>query len=323
MNPERKNIYIASCHAEGGIYHYHMLPDGKLNAVSFTPMDRPMYMVISGKKMYILLQDPWDNGESALVTYDLDPQGRLENPSGMISTQGKEACHILVDGEDIYCANYSSGSVIKMPDMLVRHHGNGPNPERQEMAHPHFVGLTPDGDYVCVADLGTDSIYLYDREMNLHSRFRCPQGHGVRHLAFSRDGKYLFAVNELVSGVSVYAYHAGELEQLDTQSCVPANFFGETYAGAIRIHGNEVYVSNRGHDSIAIMKYEDETLYLESWFPCGGSYPRDFQFTGEFLVSANQLGDSVTVFDLQKDHHEVARLEMKAPLCVCVKENRR
>ena len=320
MKTDFNNVYIASCHKHGGIYHYHMYPDGRLDAVSFTPMDRPMYMAISGKKMYILLLDPWDNGESALVAYNLDAQGRLENPSGLISTRGKEACHILVDGEDIFCANYSSGSVIKMPDKRIQHHGSGPNADRQEMAHPHFVGLTPDGKYVCVADLGTDSIYLYDREMNLHSRTLCPLGHGVRHLVFSLDGKYLFAANELESTVSALSYEKGELKLLDTRSCVPAGFSGETYAAAIRVRENNLYVSNRGHDSIAIMRFEDQKLRLAEWFPCGGSFPRDFQFAGRFLICANQLGNTATVVDLEDRNREVFRLEMKAPLCVCVAE---
>lgn len=318
MNPEIYHVYLASCHREGGIYHYHIHRDGRMEEIAFTPMDRPMYMVLSEGKMYILLRDPWNRAESALVSYELDEEGRLGNPSCLLPVLGQEACHLLADGGEVYCACYHSGSVIKMPDTLIQHQGSGPNPDRQEMAHPHFVGLTPDGEYVCVADLGTETIYLYDRGMNLRSRVSSPSGHGVRHLAFSEDGKYLFAVNELISSVSVYAYRAGELKLLETQSCVPEEFSGETYAGAIRVRGNDVYVSNRGHDSIARMTFENQKLRLADWFPCGGSFPRDFQLAGNYLICANQLGNSVTVFALSENNREVARLPMRAPLCVCV-----
>lgn len=315
-----KNVYIASCHPGGGIYHYRMRRDGRLEEIAFTPMDRPMYMVISDRKMYILLRDPWGRRESALVICGLDEEGRLGNPSCLQPVNGQEACHLLADKGEVYCACYHSGSVVKMPDTLIKHEGSGPDPERQEMAHPHFVGLTPDGEYVCVADLGTDTIYLYDRAMNLHSKTAAPGGHGVRHLAFSEDGRYLFAANELVSGVSVYAYSPGELKLLDTVSCVPEDFRGETYAGAIRVRGNEIYVSNRGHDSIAVMRFEKGKLRLADWFSCGGSFPRDFQLAGNFLICANQRGDSVAVFDLDDNNREVNSLRIKTPLCVCVPE---
>ena len=138
-----QDIYIASYDRSGGIYHYKM-SDGKLHLAEITPMDRPSYMVVEGRRMYIVLREPFENGESGVISYDLEDSGKLVNPSKIVSTQGIGACHILTDNGEVYCANYSSGSVIRMPEQLIQHTGQGVNPDRQDGPHAHFVGLTPD-----------------------------------------------------------------------------------------------------------------------------------------------------------------------------------
>ena len=236
------DIYVASCVETGGIYHYKMV-DGKLSFADFTPMDRPMYMTIEDRKMYIVLRAPFENEHSGVVAYDLDDAGRLINPTLAKSTLGVVGCHILADGGEVYCANYISGSVIKMPDKLVTHTGSGVHPTRQSSPHCHFVGLTPDKKYICVTDLGLDTIFLYHRDMTLHSQAKVPAGHGVRHLAFSEDGKWLFAANELRSTLSVFSYADGALCLVDTCDLLPADFTGENLAAAIRVKDGKIYVS--------------------------------------------------------------------------------
>lgn len=315
------NIYIASCHRKGGIYHYTMDDTGKCTYVAFSTVDRPMYMTISQSRMYVILRDPWDKGISGVVSFELDRFGFLRNPSVIQSTKGSVACHILADRGEVFCTNYQSGSVIKMPDTLVQHTGCGPDRKRQEMSHPHYVGLTPDQKYVCVADLGTDTIYLYDRDMKLHSQVRGPSGHGVRHLAFDDSGRYLLSSNELKSTVSVYSYEKGKLKLLHTVSAVPENFAGETYAAAIRIHGDEIYISNRGHDSVARMKFHKGDVTLVDFLDSRGKTPRDIQLAGSYLLTANQDSDTVAVVNLAENNCVTDLLQIHSPLCIFVAES--
>ena len=315
-----QNVYIASCCREGGIYHYRMDDSGKCTLAAVTPADRPMFMAISENRMYVTLRDPWDTGESGVLSFKMDAEGFLRNPSALQSTKGITACHILVDNGEVFCANYRSGSVIKLPDILVQHTGCGPNRDRQESSHPHFVGLTPDRKYVCTADLGTDSIYLYDRELNLQSRVRAPLGHGPRHLAFHESGRYLFCVNELESTVSVYAYREGPAEYLSLASALPEGYGGESYSAAIRVLGDEVFVSNRGHDSVARMRFSEERLTLVETIDCRGRTPRDIWFTGKYLLSANQDSNTVTVLDLEHNGSLTQVLKIPVPLCILTVE---
>ncbi len=319
MNEKRsRRLYIASCAAEGGIRQYR-LTDGHPEPVGFTPMEFPMYMILSGDgedaKMHILLLRPFENGESGLVTYRVAEDGSLYDPSPVISTHGVEACYLCADGETVYAANYDSGSVFMTPDRLVTHTGRSIHPSRQTMPHPHFIDFTPDGKYLCVNDLGLDQILIYDKELNLHSAVSLPAGHGPRHLAFHADGVHVFCMNELASTVSLLRYENGHMELRKTVSALPADFTGESTGAAIRCIGNTVYTSNRGHDSIAVFDFTGDDLILQKTVPTYGSSPRDFIVEGHLAIVTNQFGNCVSFVSLE-DGTLLEKLEMPGPLCV-------
>jgi len=315
------DFYIASCVQEGGIYHYRLSDGGKVETVSFTPMDRPMYMTVANGKMYVLLCAPFEkegSWESGLIVYDMDDQGRLCGGSRILSTKGVEACHLAVDGETVYAANYETGSVIQMPDRLVIHEGKGVHPERQEAPHTHFVSPTPEGKYICVTDLGIDKVKVYRKDMTLVSEVNLPAGHGPRHLAFHGDGKHVFCANELGSTVSLLKYQDGVMEEIQTVSTVPEGFREENTTAAIRCIGDRVCVSNRGHDSIAVFRFENERLMLERNVPVYGSAPRDFWIFGDLSVSTCQLSDEVTLVSLERGEL-IGKILLKTPICVIAK----
>lgn len=317
----RFDIYVASCVQDGGIYHYTM-EDGRMTLSDITRLDRPMYMVIQDRKMYVVLRAPFSSEESGVIVYDIDERGMLINPSEVMSTHGEVACHILVQNEDIYCANYISGSVIKLPDCLVKHEGHSIHPVRQTKPHAHFVGITPDNQYICVSDLGTDTIYFYNKDLTVYNKVEVPSGHGVRHLAFSENGKYLFAVCELASTVLAFSYKSGQLTLLDVQSTVPKDFKGETTTAAIRIKGGYIYVSNRGHNSIAKLGFKHHSLTLIDTIDCGGKTPRDFIFAGSYLLSTNQDSDCVALLNVRNGFIIQDKITVKMPICICAIERR-
>ncbi|MBR4295272.1 MAG: lactonase family protein [Clostridia bacterium] len=316
---QRFNIYIASCTKDGGIYQYEFSDSSEPKLINFTPMDRPMYMTRSDNKMHILLRAPFeDRSESGVVVYDIDSDGKLTNPGEVLSTGGDVACHLAVDGDNTYCVNYISGSVIKMPSRLVFHTGKGVNVKRQEGPHTHFVGFTPDNKYLCVTDLGLDTIFIYDKDLNLINKAQVPVGHGARHLIFSDDGKYCFVANELESTVSVFSYSEATLTLIDTKKCLPSDFERESTASAIRYEKGLIYVSNRGHDSISQMSFDGEKLELQRTISCFGKTPRDFMMIGDCIISTNQDSDDVTFIEMSVGGDDALknRIEIPAPICV-------
>jgi len=274
--------------------------------------------VEENRKLYVVLRAPFENGESGVVVYDLDENGTPVNPTPVQSTKGIVACHILADHGDIYCANYLSGSVIKLPGQVVQHQGKGPHPTRQDGPHVHFVGLTPEGKYICATDLGLDTVFLYNQDMALHAQAKVPAGHGVRHLVFSPDGRWMFTANELQSTVSVFAYKDGALELVDTCSAIPDGFVGQTTAAAIRYKDGYIYLSNRGHDSVSKLSFDGKKLHLLETIPCGGQSPRDFAFAGDWMLCTNQDSNTVTVLDGKKQFAVLETIPLPEPICVCV-----
>lgn len=312
-----KTVYIASCVKDGGIYRYNLSDEGKLTQAGFTPMDCPMYMIASGNKMHVILNAPFNNEESGLVTYDIMPDGSLENPTEICSTNGKVACHLCEDGGKIFCVNYVSGNVTKAGFKTVQHTGSGPNLPRQDGPHTHYAGLTPDKKYVCITDLGLDTIFVYDKDLNVVSCAKVPEGYGVRHLVFSDCGKYMFAVNELISSVSAFSYSDGKLELIDTVSILPEDFKEKSTGGAIRIHNNLIYASNRGHESIAELSFDGEKLKVLNLYSCHGTHPRDFDFVDDFLISTNMTSNNVAVMKISDGKTNlIDNIEIKEPLCV-------
>lgn len=309
------DIYIASCDKAGGVYHYQLFEDGRIERIRFIPMDRPMYMTIANHKLYVLLRAPFENSESGMVVCDIHTTGGLTDPSSITSTKGKVACHILVDNETVYCANYLSGSIVKLPDTIVHHSGKSIDPIRQEGPHIHYVGLTSDKQCLCVTDLGLDKNFLYTKDLMAKSAVQLPAGHGPRHLAFHENGKTVFCVNELASTVSVMEYTDETLVLTDTVSALPVNFTGINTAAAIRCNGNTVYTSNRGHDSVSVFTFSGNKLIFNHVIPTYGKGPRDFWIEDDLLVAANETGNKLTFVSISSQKL-YAEIKIKSPVCV-------
>lgn len=311
-----KNVYFTSCAENGGIYHY-TLEDGKLFFKEKTALEYPMYAVISEDRTYILLREIDSNtGFGGLISYAVDKDGKLYNPSEITSSKGIVPCHLTVCEQGIYVVNYLSGNIVKLPDKVVTHKGKGVHPTRQESAHTHFVTLSPDKKYLLCTDLGLDTVFVYDKELNFHASARVPEGSGCRHLAFSEDGQFLYCVNELSNDVSVFSYQNGKLSLLKTYPAIP-DFKGQSTAAAIRVKNKYLYISHRGADCISRFRIDGENLLFLENTPCGGKNPRDFDILDDYLFCTNE-GGNITIMELVsgKPNQIKQVIEMEDPLCV-------
>jgi 6-phosphogluconolactonase len=299
------------------VYHY-TLENEKLTFCEKVALDKPMYIATEGKKAYVILKETYpDTKFGSVISFDIDENGRLVNPTKPISSMGIVPCHLSVSEGDVYLVNYLSGNVVKVPDTVSEHSGRGPHPTRQTEAHTHFVSPSPDGKYILCTDLGTDSIITYTRDLERVSAVKVPDGYGARHLAFSDDGKLVYCVNELVSSVSVFDYDDGRLTYLNTYDCLP-DIKGNNTAAAIRVKGKYLYISNRGADTVTRFEIEGECLRLIDNTPCGGKNPRDFLIVDDLMFCTNEFTDDVTVLKLKDGKPELTdvKLSMTNPLCV-------
>lgn len=316
-----KNIYIASCKPDGGIYHCDF-ENGKLKKRGFYPLDRPMFLAIHNDKMYVVLRQT-DGDFSGVCSAAINPDGTLGSFSAPVSTEGIVACHICISDDRIYTTNYLSGSISLITDKCektVTHSGKGPHPTRQTEPHTHYVNTTPDGKYLVSTDLGIDTVFVYDHDLNEISSAKVPEGHGARHLVFSPDGTRMYCANELASTVSVFDYNDGKLTLLGTYPALPKDFVGQSTLAAIRISpdGKYLYASNRGHDSITCFEIYGDSLRCLSHTPCGGESPRDFDIKDGYLFCTNEVSGNVTVFSCNGANIVKLDTELEAPGALCV-----
>ncbi len=303
------SLYVASFDKSGGIYHYEI--NGKeITQKQFVPLDRPTYLIIKNNKLYAILREN-QSGESEIVSFDLDESGNLTNMSAPISTKGTVGCHLAVDNGKIYAAHYGSGSLFASPDASLK---------LSKESKMHFVGLTPDKNYLCVCDLGLGKIFLFDKNLALKSEVKLKEGSGPRHICFDESGKYAYCALELSSEVASLKYTEGKLELLGYAPTL-ADFEGENYPAAIRISGERLYISNRGADSVSAFSVSEGNLELLQSFSCRGKWPRDIFVLENLLVSANQQSDNVTFFETKNDAIEyLTQIKVKAPICVVLKK---
>ena len=142
-------------------------------------------------------------------------------------TNGSDPCDLLVYGQVLLAANYTSGNVAVVPFdagrlepavQLAAHPGSGPVPKRQESSHAHQTKLTG-WNTVLVADLGADRVDEYavegtgaDARLTLRASAQLPPGTGPRHMALK--GHDLLVVGELDGHLHHFRQEGGNWDRL-------------------------------------------------------------------------------------------------------------
>ena len=267
------------------------------------------------KFLYAVVED--NGGAVGAFAIEKDGTLRLLN-SG--STKHSGNCHVWVDsaGRNVLAASYGSGTIASLPikedgslgeaTAVIQHVGSGPDKGRQEKPHAHAI--YQNGDFVYACDLGTDDIFIYKFDSargtltpNDPKSGRVPAGSGPRHLAFHPKGGLAFVNNEMTSAVTAFTHDAakGVLTPIHTLSTIPDDFDKSKNSTAeIHCHpnGKFVYVSNRGHDSIAVYSIAaDGKLTRVEIADARVKVPRGFGISpdGKWLIAAGQSSNELAL----------------------------
>lgn len=304
-------------HESAGIYQFDFIGSGdqahleqRRNVVE---VGGPTYFQKDGQFIFTIKNE---NGQGGIAAF---ANGKLVS---QLLHEGASPAYIGINKEKklLYTANYHTGvlAVISYDDQgqltlldQVKHENKalGPRPE-QAGAHPHYFDETPGGHLVS-CDLGQDRVdfYGFDGQKLEHlASYQNEDGFGTRHLAFSPDGKYFYVAGELSSQVNVVKFDEENwmFRSLATYSTIPESWDQHNGAAAIRLSsdGKFLYVSNRGHDSIAVFAVlPDQALKLVQRVSTFGEFPRDFNWDEEekYVVAANQNSNNATLYQRQSD----------------------
>ena len=274
--------------------------------------------------------------EGALVTF-LIRENSLEKV-GEMPTDGADPCHISMD-EDcrlLSVTNYSGGSISifrldekGIPSEMtehVEHEGSGPVNSRQESAHPHFSRFSSGKLYVC--DLGADKIFIYDVDpgrgkLSRFGEILLPAGAGPRHLLFPKGhDDLLYAVGELSSSLYVFRKNENIWKLTRTVSALPQGCSVQNLSAAIKqsADGKALFVTNRGHDSIAVFGISEEGFPdIKGFCGSGGKTPRDIFVLDRFLIAADQDSNHLAVLKYEPETFALTdtgiRHECISPTC--------
>ena len=233
---------------------------------------------------------------------------------------GDHPCFLALDATEkwLFVGNYSSGNFsvfeIKEEGLLgelknnIQHSGKSINKQRQNSPHVHSIYLSTDNKKVYVTDLGTDQIWVYkfdsiSGELIFERHLVLPPGSGPRHVALHPTLPLLYVALELQSAVAVIDSSGTILEQ---RSTLPEEeLAGNTCAHIVLDRDSKnLYVSNRGHDSIAHFKVGMEgRLEIAGYYATLGQTPRNFALSPDekHLLVANQNSDNLLVYDRNVD----------------------
>lgn len=269
------------------------------------------------------------------------PRFVSQQPSG-----GGNPCHLSVSpcGRYLLVANHEAATVALLPtdaqgrlSPLVDLKRDEPtDPSGKRPPHAHFVTADLGGAFVVSTDTGTDRIMSYRLDTE-HGRLvsndpawgETHPGGSPRHLAFHPSGRFAYANGEADLTLSVFRYDVdhGTLGHIQHLPTVPDGIdTGEFSTAQIVVYptGRFVYVSNRGHDSIAVFQIDQTEgtatrIAIES---TRGQAPRNFMIdpSGRFLYVANQDAGTIECFtiDPRSGLLSYARRAADVPAPTCI-----
>jgi 6-phosphogluconolactonase (cycloisomerase 2 family) len=316
-----QSLWIGTYAGGGGAGVYPLSETGTLGA-PYTDASNASFGTYSSRFDLHYLVDEQDDG--ALGVHRRTDSGwvRLAH----VTVDGAAPCHVTLDRTQscIATANYASGSVslirldpasglpIGQP-MVHANGGSGPVTERQQSPHAHWVGFGLDNRFLYVADLGTDEVLAFavDTERGAlgepHTAFKAAPGSGPRHLLFpARHPKSAYLACELASTLIALDVDGPDLKRRASLSTLPTDWHGPNIVAHIGANaaGDRLYVSNRGHDSIAVFALDeggDPTLLQH--IASGGASPRSFAMVEEEhrMLVVHERDQRVTMLDILPD----------------------
>lgn len=336
-----------------GVYILRMdTRSGQLTQIATVDVGpNPSYLAIhpNGRALYAVNEVEKFNGVAGggVSAFSIaNPTGALTQRNSQLSG-GAGPCYVSLDhsGRLVLVADYDAGSIAVLPvrrdgslapaTQVIHHAGSGPVADRQADPHAHCIIADPSNRFVLAADLGADRVFVYRLNVGAKSLTRVNGGEAVmrpgsgpRHIVFHPVLPIVYVANELATTVSRLRFDPsrGRLRLLDDHSTLPADWNGKNDTADIHISpsGRSVYVSNRGHNSIAVFSAARSTgaLTLDQIVPTEGATPRNFSLdpTGRWLLAANQDSNSIVVFSRDRGTGRLTptqqRIAVPSPVCL-------
>lgn len=264
-----------------------------------------------------LYQQVRDSGYSGIMSFRTDRVTGHATQIGEVELEA-DACYVSTDRTGRFLlAAYLFPGMVTVHSIDENGAVRGPAVERRETAlYAHCIATDRSNRFVFVPHVTpTDAIYRFQFDQTTGRLTPCatpsietPRGHGPRHIAFHPTLDILYANAEQASRADVYRIDParGTLEPIQSLPTFPEDSFnGKNSTGTIRVHpsGFAVYVSNRGHDSIASFAADPRTgLLSPSGHEPTGPCPRTLGIDpdGRFLFAGSDDTGRVSTYRIEQ-----------------------
>ena len=348
MNKDKYVAYV-STYTSGnksscGIRIYDVdMKNGRFKEKDQVEITNSSYVTISHNQKFL-----YSITDFGVESYKILKDGSLE-ALNHASINGMRGCYLSTDYDDrfLFVAGYhdakltalrvnEDGTIGEITDEIF-HKGLGSIAERNFRPHISCVKMTRDNRFLCAADLGMDHIVIYELDHvtgKLHQVdiVRSEQESAPRHLKFSKDGQYMYAVHELKNYIDVYRYYVDqkhntpEFEKIQTISTLNDYHAGGSAASALNISNDFKYLcsSNAGDNSVVLYSIDQKTGLLTKilCLPVSGDYPKDATLfpDNKHLVSLNHESNTLTFFHLDLEKKTLvmngAPIKVDVPNCI-------
>lgn len=329
-----------------GIYQITLTRAGKFRLNGVTETLNPAVLIPhgNGRTIYAILETIREEGR--VLRYHVTPEGNLTYQDGF-DASGRSTCYLaLSPAQDAAIViNYwdavidvvatdadgklgtllQSFKQLHRPDGSWRqvtdredHWGN-----RQAGPHAHCAHFWK--HWVFIPDLGENAVFQYrwdagERQLTRETWIPFEPGSGPRHMVMHPHRDICYISNELFNTVCVATLDAGEPDTIKTR-LQPIQYESTidqrdsvSYVSEIRLSPDAryLYVSNRGDDSIAIFRLQDDGRLTRSGLvPTGGKFPRHFAITpcGGAVIVANQDSGHIRLFSRDADSGDLTMTE--------------
>lgn len=326
-----------------GIYNLSFNKKGKLISQTLAAKtDNPSYMAFSpDKKFLYAVNETKDN--SGVTAYSFDTEKKSLKFINRINLGNSGPCYVTSTQHHVIVGNYGNGTISvlarnsdgSLTDTIqtIVHVGKMFGRGRFGTSNVHQTLFSPDGNYLIVNNLGKDCVYSYaynpqeKKEILTEVDVKIMEKHsGPRHATFSKNGKYLYLLQELNAGLKVFTVsEKGKLDTIQQLSIRKSEF--ENSASDIHLSPDEkfLYAANRGTvNEIVCFKMENngEKIVETSSISSGGKIPRNFALSpdGKYIFVGNQKSDNITVFSRNKNNGKLSmlknRVDLAAPVCL-------
>jgi 6-phosphogluconolactonase (cycloisomerase 2 family) len=306
---------------------------GALIPVQQVPSTNPSFIALDPSKRFLYVINEIGDYEGkksgSIEAYSINSNTGTLKLLNRQSLNSPGPAHLAVDptGRYVVVAIYGGGEFVVLPiefdgrlgavKSVLKDTGTGPNKTRQDAPHPHSVVFDSNGRFIAAADLGADKVQIFRLSNGVLERVSdapVAPGAGPRHLAFSRDGKRLYVIDEINATITFFAYDPaiGKIgPTLQTISTEPPGYSGPHSTAEIAVHpsGKFLYGSNRGAQSIVGYRIDASSgkLSVIGYANQNVNYPRNFIIdpSGKWLYVANQGGNSIVQFDINAETGEL------------------